>query len=437
MVIGALTVANHLFESPLELLAGSANLFIASCYFIIGTLIARGLWRNRKEGVDVLVSFTAAIFLSCALGHTAHGIGMLGLSDTLIWQACFDLLTVIPAVGFLSYHSSYGLLVRFSNILKSKAELEQRNGELERSNEVLTELQRMQQQLIQMEKMSLLGQMVSGISHEINNPINFIYGNLPYVEEHVQDLLKVVEAYQSSYSKEPAKVQEVLEEVDIDFVLEDLPRIVDSMKLGSARISELVLNLRNFYRLDEREMKASDLHEGIESTLVLLHNRYKRKIEIVKQFGDIQLVECHINQLNQVFMNLLANAIDALLADEYSTAQTQHDAASLHQKQITITTQQIDAERVAVRITDNGAGIPVEVQNRVFEPLFTTKPRGIGTGLGLSIAHQIVTEKHHGQIYCCSTPGEGTTFVVEVPICQPRESRIEVDTESRILTASV
>jgi signal transduction histidine kinase len=253
----------------------------------------------------------------------------------------------------------------------------------------------------------------------------------------VQDLLKVVEAYQSSYSKEPAKVQEVLEEVDIDFVLEDLPRIVDSMKLGSARISELVLNLRNFYRLDEREMKASDLHEGIESTLVLLHNRYKRKIEIVKQFGDIQLVECHINQLNQVFMNLLANAIDALLADEYSTAQTQHDAASLHQKQITITTQQIDAERVAVRITDNGSGIPVEVQNRVFEPLFTTKPRGIGTGLGLSIAHQIVTEKHHGQIYCCSTPGEGTTFVVEVPICQPRESRIEVDTESRILTASV
>ncbi|WP_017715978.1 sensor histidine kinase [Kamptonema formosum] len=421
-------LAHFWAHPPLGTVDGAANLFIASCYFTISTLLAIGLWRNRHEGVDVLVGFTAGIFLSCALGHTAHGIGMLGLADTMFWQTSFDLLTAIPAVGCLSNHGSYSVLVQFGQIIRAKAELEEQNARLEqivdqrtqelkeqnqRLQEALTEQQRMQGQLVQMEKMSLLGQMVSGISHEINNPINFIYGNLPYVEEHVRELLKVLEVCQSTAAKESERVQEVLEEIDLDFILEDLPRLVDSMKLGAVRIRELVLNLRSFYRLDEAQMKPADLHEGIESTLVLLHNRYKKKIEVVRRFGNIPRVECYINQINQVFMNLLSNAIDALLAGAPSAERTE--------KRIEIATEQISPEWVAVRIADSGAGISPEIQARIFEPLFTTKPRDVGTGLGLAISHQIVTETHRGRIYCNSELGKGTTFTVELPVFQPKE----------------
>lgn len=282
--------------------------------------------------------------------------------------------------------------------------------------EDLGESQRLQKHLVQMEKLAVLGQMISGISHEINNPINFIYGNLPYVEEHVQDLLKVLQAYQSSYSDEAPAVQAALEEVEIDFVLEDLPRIMDSMKLGAERIRELVLTLRNFYRLDEAEMKPADLHEGIESSLLLLKHRYKQDIKITRAFGDIPLVECHINQINQVFMNLLSNAIDAVAAGEES------DKPTSDQPEIIIKTQKIDGARVEIAISDNGYGIDQEVQSHLFEPFFTTKPIGVGTGLGLSISHQIITETHHGRIYCCSAPGQGTTFLVELPIQQHPEN---------------
>ncbi len=283
------------------------------------------------------------------------------------------------------------------------------------------ESKRMQQHLIQMEKMALLGQMVSGISHEINNPINFIYGNLPYVEEHVKDLLTVLQAYQQSDSERSPLVQKALQAVELDFVLEDLPRIVASMKLGADRVRSLVLTLRNFYRLDEPEMKPADMHQGIENTLLLLQHRYKQAITIVKEFGELPLVECHINQINQVFMNLLSNAIDALAELQPNTYQELLTSAAPIAT-ITITTQPLGDDRVAIGISDNGPGIPLEVQRRLFDPFFTTKPMGVGTGLGLSISHQIVTETHQGQIYCCSTPGGGTTFMVELPIWQTGEA---------------
>lgn len=400
-----------------------ANLIIASCYYIIGSLIAIGLWQNRQQELDWLVVFVVGIFISCALGHTAHGIGMLGLWDTIKWQTCFDLLTIIPAIGFLSFHKSYAILVRFSQIVKSEAALEQRNIKLEQLveqrtqelreqnqylNKTLNELQQMQGHLIQMEKMSLLGQMVSGISHEINNPVNFIYGNLPYVEEYIKEIVKVLNLYQLNCDSEEIKA--LKEEIEIDFIIDDLQNIVESMKIGATRIREIVLNLRSFYRLDEAKMKYADLHAGIESTLVLLSNRYKKKIEIVRNYGNIPKVECYINQINQVFMNLISNAIDALLAEDFSRKK--------EPRRIAITTQLINPNWVAIKISDNGIGIPLEIQNRIFEPLFTTKPRDAGTGLGLSISQQIVTENHRGRIYFSSTPGEGTTFTVELPVNQ-------------------
>jgi signal transduction histidine kinase len=414
-----LVIAHSLPSSNLEVIAGAANLCISFCYFAISTLLAQGLWDNRKDSVDLLVLVTSGIFFSCGLGHTAHGIGMIGLADTTLWQVCFDGMTMIPAIAFLSLRKKYSLLVRFSQILKSKADLEQRNVTLEgkveqrthelqeqnqRLNEALAQANRMQMQLVQSEKMSMLGQMVSGISHEINNPINFIYGNLPHVEEYVQDIVKAVQVYQGCCPSETAC--EHSEEIDLDFVLEDLPRVVDSMKLGAERIRELVLTLRNFYRLDEAQMKAANLHAGIDSTLVLLNNRHNKKIEIVRYFGDIPNVECHINQLNQVFMNLISNAIEALLD------------LPIQNKKIEIATHLVGKDKVAVSISDNGCGIPLEVQQHLFEPLFTTKPIGVGTGLGLSICHQIVTETHGGRIVCFSAPTEGTTFVVELPLAQ-------------------
>lgn len=287
-------------------------------------------------------------------------------------------------------------------------EIEQQGRHL---SQMLAEAQRIHQQMVQMEKMAILGQMLSGISHEINNPINFIYGNLPYVEEHVRDVLGLLQTYQESGANQHPSIQSVLAEIDLEFTIDDLPRIVNSMKLGADRIRELVLTLRNFYRLDEQEMHLSDLHTGIENTLLLLQHRYKPTISIIKEFAELPAIECHINQLNQVFMNLLSNAIDALL-----------EQAANQQPQIVIITQQLNSNLIAVSISDNGPGIPLEVQQRLFEPFFTTKPMGVGTGLGLSISHQIITETHHGRLFCCSAPGGGTTFMVELPVRQPLAS---------------
>ncbi|MEH2233164.1 MAG: ATP-binding protein [Nostoc sp.] len=290
----------------------------------------------------------------------------------------------------------------------------------EQLNQVLHNLKETQAQLIQTEKMSSLGQLVAGVAHEINNPVNFIYGNLTHVSEYTLGLLELVELYQQSNAHSTPEVQAHIEAIDLDFMAEDLPKILVSMKMGANRIREIVLSLRNFSRLDEADMKPVNIHEGIDSTLLILQNRFKQTpgnagIEIVKEYGDIPLVECYAGQLNQVFMNLIGNAIDAL--DTYNSKRTLEEIET-NPSQIVIRTELRNLDRITVKIADNGPGMTEAVKQRLFDPFFTTKAAGKGTGLGLAISAQIVTEKHNGSIWCISEPRQGAEFWVEIPIKQ-------------------
>jgi PAS domain S-box-containing protein len=288
----------------------------------------------------------------------------------------------------------------------------------------LQELQQAQTQLVQTEKMSTLGLLVAGLAHEVNNPVNFIHGNLSHVSEYTRDLLALVELYRRDYPEAGSHIQEKIEAIDLDFLNEDLPKLLASMQMGVNRIREIVKSLRNFSRVDEAELKPVNLHEGIESTLLILHNRIKPRpnypgIQIVKEFGDLPLVTCYPGQMNQVFMNLIANAIDALEEHQESlTPEALQDRPSA----IFIRTESIEAtgngdrDRVRICIVDNGPGIPEKVRTHLFKPFFTTKPVGKGTGLGLSISHQIIVEKHRGTLSCESTMGRGTQFCLEIPV---------------------
>jgi two-component system, NtrC family, sensor kinase len=279
----------------------------------------------------------------------------------------------------------------------------------------LHELQTTQAQLVQTEKMSSLGQLIAGIAHEINNPINFIYGNLQPAGQYTEDLLNLVQLYQQHYPNPVGEIQTEIEDIDLEFLAEDLPKLLKSMKMGADRIRQIILSLRNFSRLDEAEMKPVDIHEGIDSTLLILHSRLKDRsdhkgIEIIKDYGKLPLIECYAGQLNQVFMNILSNAIDAL--DEHPS-----DSIGMTNRspQIRISTKMLNRDEVAIYITDNGPGIPSSVQEQLFEPFFTTKPVGKGTGLGLAISHQIVVDKHNGTLKCVSRPGQGTEFAIRIP----------------------
>ncbi|NES98477.1 MAG: PAS domain-containing protein, partial [Desertifilum sp. SIO1I2] len=302
--------------------------------------------------------------------------------------------------------------------LKTLEASQQAQAQTQQLAQTLHELQQAQTQLIQSEKMSSLGQLVAGVAHEINNPVNFIYGNLIHASEYIEDLLRLVQLYEKHEPTAPPEIEACQQEIDFDFLREDLPKLLDSMRLGTTRIREIVLSLRNFSRLDEAEMKVVDLHQGIESTLMILQHRLKAKgqypgIEIIKSYGDLPPVECYPGQLNQVFMNILANAIDAL---EECYAQWEVVEASRYVPTLWIQTAIDESQQAIVSIRDNGPGITPEVQQYLFDPFFTTKSIGAGTGLGLSISYQIIVEKHGGQLQCLSQPGRGAEFRVSIPL---------------------
>ena len=324
--------------------------------------------------------------------------------------------TIVPFLDAKGKPYQY-LAIRFDITDRKKAEEALRQSEAksrqqaEKLEVILQNLKLTQSQLVQSEKLSSMGQMVAGIAHEINNPVNFIHGNLSHASEYIHSLMHTLRLYRQYYPNPLPEIQASVEDNDLDFLMEDLPKMLDSMKLGANRIRDIVLSLRNFSRLDEAGMNSVNIHEGIDSTLLILHNRLRgkaghSKISVVKEYCNLPLVACYASQLNQVFMNLLSNAIDAL----------EHQQSP---RIITITTEQTSADSVLISIADNGCGIPEEVHKRLFEPFFTTKPVGKGTGLGLSIAHHIVVEKHHGELKCISQRDQGTKFLISIPILPP------------------
>jgi two-component system, NtrC family, sensor kinase len=345
--------------------------------------------------------------------------------------------------------SSQELLAANTDLQQVLTSVEQqvsdRTTELTRSNvelaETLQQLQQAQLQLIQVEKMSSLGQMVAGVAHELNNPVTFIYGNLKYVMQYMQDLLQVVQLYQVAYPTPAASVQTVLVDVDFAFIATDLPKVLGSMTTGTQRIAQIVQALRTFSRLDEAEVKQVNIHECLESTLMLLTGQLDLDhgpIAIVQNYADLPLVECYAGQLNQVFLSILTNAIDALKGaskftdkkftdnmlaisnvGEIAGALKAIETAFLQTYStpvIQITTRLTEGGAFEVQILDNADGIPLAIRDRLFDPFFTTKAVGSGIGMGLSTSYQVVAKLHGGDLICRSTPGLGTAFVIQIPL---------------------
>ncbi|MCA1990750.1 MAG: PAS domain S-box protein [Coleofasciculus sp. S288] len=368
-------------------------------------------------------------------------------TEPQMWSvSAVDLLKAAVAALSLQHERSKAEVA----LRQSEARLREQATQLEQA---LRQLKHTQAQLVQSEKMSSLGMMVAGIAHEINNPVSFVYGNLSPAEDYIKDLLELVKLYQQHYPIPVPALQEHIDAIDLDFVVEDLPHLLESMRVGAERIRDLVLTLRTFSRLDQAETKQADIHEGLESTLLILHHRLKEKagrpgIDVIKKYGALPLVECYSGQLNQVFMNILANAIDALEWKRTNCDRKEHqtngasktggETLTVHTSPcIEITTEVIDrsestpdSKSVLIRITDNGLGMTQQVQRLIFDPFFTTKPVGQGTGLGLSISYQIVVAEHGGQLKCVSAPEKGTEFIIEIPIERPKQKKFVASLEA-------
>jgi two-component system, NtrC family, sensor kinase len=391
------------------------------CVFLPGVDLPGQVWL-RQEPIWVeeiahrrnILRRTAAI--KAGLNHK-FGIPVIygeKVSGVLVFLTCKaqiasdDLQTMLVSIG--KQLGQYLERTRSETSLKeSEHQLRLRTTDLEQT---LRELQETQSQLIQSEKMSSLGQLVAGVAHEINNPVNFIVGNLSHADDYVQELLNLLGLYQQETPNPSVKLQSALEYTELGYLKEDLPKLFSSMKVGANRIREIVLSLRTFSRLDEAEVKAVDIHDGLNSTLLILQHRLKATadrgaIQVVQKYGNIPPIECHAGQINQVFMNILSNAIDAL---EESFSRKNELIPT-----ISIRTIWLDTHHVAISFTNNGSVIPRKVIEKIFDPFFTTKPIGKGTGMGLAICYKIITETHSGTLKCVSTPKRGTEFLIEIP----------------------
>ncbi len=377
---------------------------------------------------DEATSHIPVIFIS-ALSETLDKVKAFGVGGVDYITKPFQTEEVLARV---STHLQLSLLQKMlqqendfqaQQLILQNQQLQQMNQQLKQMNQKLKQkykqLQQTQLQLVQSEKMATLGQLVAGVAHEINNPVGFIAGNLNHALQYLEDLFYHLELYQKSYPEPAEDIVEHAEEIDLNFLLEDFSKLIHSMKVGTDCILNISVSLRNFSRAETIDWVNTNLHEGIESTLLILKHRLKSNdfrpdIEVIKNYGNLPEIECLPGQINQVFINIIANSIDALdeLSQNYAQEQRDHP-----QSQITITTEVLENKKyVAIRIKDNGIGMSEAVQQKIFEHLFTTKEIGKGTGLGLSISHQIVEEKHGGTLSCISTLGEGTEFIIQLPI---------------------
>ncbi|BAT52466.1 two-component sensor histidine kinase [Nostoc sp. NIES-3756] len=403
----------YLWKPGLVWLNILSDSLIALAYYSIPISLMYFVHKRKDLPFKGIMLLFGAFIVSCGTTHL--------MEIWTLWHPTYWLSGSLKAITALISVYTASVLVPIipqALALPSPTQLEASNAELKAA---LQNLENTQSQLIQTEKLSSMGQLVSGIAYEINNPINFIYGNIHFAKEYVENLLVLLALYKEHYPHPPSTIQAYIQEVDINFLQEDLEKILSSIKIGAGRIRELILSLRKFSRLDEAEIKKVDIHQSIDSTLLLLQNRLKKQerypeIEIVKEYGNLPKISCYPKQLNQVFMNILTNAVDALEESLVNQEKIKESGSiGLTKPKIYIHTEILNNEQVRVRIADNGYGMVEEVRQKVFDPFFTTKPITSGTGLGLSISRQII-DKHGGQIECISSPLKGTEFIIQLPI---------------------